>query len=436
MTLGGILTAMITPFDGDGRVDEDATARLIRHLLENGSDGVVVAGTTGEGATLDDDEKCRLFEIAVEVADGAPVIAGTGSNDTAHSVHLSARAAEIGVDAALVVTPYYNKPNARGIIEHFRAVAAGTDLPIIAYNIPSRCVVDIPNDLLQRLADQVPTVTAVKQARYEDLAALDGIDLLAGNDDMLADVMDAGGTGGITVASHLVGTEMRRIIDEPENRHDIEASLRPLYEALSVTTNPMPIKTAVGMIGLDTGGLPPADGRSFRRGRVNGSRRTRAARAPEHGLSGTLRILPLGGLGEIGKNMTVVEYDDRIVVVDTGLMFPKPDQLGIDLVLPDFAYLRERAERHRGDRPHARPRGPRGRPSLRTARVAQGRSRRPRGLRRSADDRDGSLEARRAQAQGGPPGGRQLRAIRSRSARSPSRWSRWPTRSRTRSPWP
>ena len=261
MALGGILTAMITPFDGSGRVDEEATARLVRHLLDSGSDGVVVAGTTGEGATLDDDEKCRLFEIAVEVAGGAPVIAGTGSNDTAHSAHLSRRATEIGVDAALVVTPYYNKPNARGIIEHFRAVAAGTDLPIIAYNIPSRCVVDIPNELLRRLADEVPTVTAVKQARYEDLEALDGIDLLAGNDDMLADVMDAGGTGGITVASHLVGSEMRRIIDEPESRHDIEASLKPLYEALSVTTNPMPIKTAVGMIGLDTGGfrLPMVD---------------------------------------------------------------------------------------------------------------------------------------------------------------------------------
>jgi 4-hydroxy-tetrahydrodipicolinate synthase len=261
MNLGGILTAMITPFDGDGRVDEEATARLIRHLLDNGSDGVVVAGTTGEGATLDDEEKCRLFQIAVDVADGAPVIAGTGSNDTAHSAHLSEMATNIGVDAVLIVTPYYNKPNARGIIEHFRAVAAKTDLPIIAYNIPSRCVVDIPNELLRRLADEVPTVTAVKQARYEDLEALDGIDLLAGNDDMLAEVMDVGGTGGITVASHLVGTEMRRIIDEPENRHDIQASLRPLYEALSVTTNPMPIKTAVGMIGMDTGGfrLPMVD---------------------------------------------------------------------------------------------------------------------------------------------------------------------------------
>lgn len=252
---------MVTPFDARGQVDEDATARLIRHLLDNGSDGVVVAGTTGEGSTLDDDEKCRLFELAVEVADGAAVIAGTGSNDTAHSVHLSERASEIGVDAVLIVTPYYNKPNARGILEHFRAIASGTDLPIIAYNIPSRCIVDIPNDLLREIHDQVPQVSAVKQARYEDLVGLDGIDLLAGNDDLLADVMDAGGTGGITVASHLVGTEMRRIIDEPDARREIQDGLLPLFEALSVTTNPMPIKAAMNMIGVEVGGfrLPMVD---------------------------------------------------------------------------------------------------------------------------------------------------------------------------------
>jgi 4-hydroxy-tetrahydrodipicolinate synthase len=252
---------MVTPFDARGKVDEEATARLVRHLLDNGSDGVVVAGTTGEGATLDDDEKCRLLEIAVEVADGAPVIAGTGSNDTAHSVHLSERATGIGVDAVLIVAPYYNKPNARGLLEHFRAVAGGTDLPIIAYNIPSRCVIDMPNDLLREIHEQVPTVSAVKQARYEDLEALDGITLLAGNDDMLAQVMDAGGAGGITVASHLVGAEMRRIIDEPDARHEIQAALQPLFDALGVTTNPMPIKAALNMVGLDVGGfrLPMVD---------------------------------------------------------------------------------------------------------------------------------------------------------------------------------
>ena len=157
MPIGGVLTAMVTPFDANGRVDEDAAAELIRHLLANGSDGVVVAGTTGEGTTLDDEEKCRLFELAVAESGDALVVAGTGSNDTAHTVHLTERATEIRVDAHLVVTPCYNKPNARGIVAHFQAVAAATDLPVIAYNIPSRCVVDIPNELLREMAATIPT---------------------------------------------------------------------------------------------------------------------------------------------------------------------------------------------------------------------------------------------------------------------------------------
>lgn len=252
MALGGILTAMVTPFAGDGSLNEEATARLIRQQLDEGSDGLVLAGTTGEGATLTDEEKCRLWEIGVAEAGDAPIIAGTGSNDTAHSVQLTERAAEIGVDAALVVTPYYNKPNRRGIVQHFRAVANATDLPIVVYNIPSRCAVDIPNDLLAELA-QLPNVTAVKQARYEDLAPIDGMDLLAGNDDVLARVLDLGGTGGILVASHLVGAEMRRMIDDPAARHDIHATLSPLFEAMSVTVNPIPVKTALAMLGHEVG---------------------------------------------------------------------------------------------------------------------------------------------------------------------------------------
>jgi 4-hydroxy-tetrahydrodipicolinate synthase len=254
MTIGGVLTAMVTPFDADGALDEDAAARLIGHLLDSGSDGLVLAGTTGEGATLTDAEKRRLWEIGVAERGDAIVIAGTGSNDTAHSVELTERAAEIGVDAALVVTPYYNKPNRRGLIEHFRAVAAAADLPVVLYNIPSRCVVDMPNDLLRELAE-IPNVIAVKQARYEELEPIEGLNLLAGNDDMLARVLDIGGTGGILVASHLVGEEMRRMIDEPGARAEIHQSLAPLYEALTVTTNPIPVKTAMGMLGHGVGGF-------------------------------------------------------------------------------------------------------------------------------------------------------------------------------------
>ena len=254
MAISGIITAMVTPFDADGRLAEDAAARMVEHLLATGSDGLVVGGTTGEGPTLDDAEKVALFEIAVARADGAPIIAGTGSNDTRHTVELTAKAADAGVDAALVVTPYYNKPNRRGILEHFRAAAEASDLPIVLYNIPSRTVVDMPNDLLRELAE-IPGVVAVKQARAEDCAPIEGLDLLAGNDDMLADVLDMGGTGGILVASHLVGREMRRMIDEPAERRRIHQSLQPLFDVLAVTTNPIPIKAALRLVGHDVGGL-------------------------------------------------------------------------------------------------------------------------------------------------------------------------------------
>lgn len=261
MSIGGILTAMVTPFDKDGALDEDAAVRLMHHLLENGSDGLVLAGTTGESPTLTDEEKLRLWELGVsETRRDATIIAGTGTYDTRHSVELTERATDIGVDAMLVVTPYYNRPNPRGIKAHFEAVAAATDRPIVVYNIPSRTATDIPNDLLAELA-QTENIAAVKQARYEDMQPIDGMDLLAGNDDILARVMDMGGTGGILVASQLVGREMRRIIDEPDHRQEIEDGLRDLYRALTVTTNPIPVKTALQLTGHEVGGfrLPLVD---------------------------------------------------------------------------------------------------------------------------------------------------------------------------------
>jgi 4-hydroxy-tetrahydrodipicolinate synthase len=255
MSIGGIITAMVTPFDGAGRVDEDATVRLIHHLLDNGSDGVVMASTTGESSTLDDEEKLRLFQLACDEAGDATVVANTGSNDTRHSVELTERATELdGVDAILAVTPYYNKPNQRGIVAHFNAIANATDLPVIVYNIPSRCVVDIPNDLLAELA-QIDNIAGVKQARSEHLAPIDGMNLLAGNDDILARVLDLGGTGGILVASHLVGPEMRRMIDEPDQRAQIDEGLQDVYAALAITVNPIPVKTAMRMLGHEVGGF-------------------------------------------------------------------------------------------------------------------------------------------------------------------------------------
>jgi 4-hydroxy-tetrahydrodipicolinate synthase len=253
--LGAILTAIVTPFDDDLRVDEEAFVDLLRHLCAHGSDGVVVCGTTGEAPTLSDEEHLRLIELAVqERPDGATVVAGTGSNDTHHACVMTARATELGADAVLSVTPYYNKPNRRGLMRHFEEVARATDRPVILYNIPGRTALDMPNDLLAELA-QIERIDYVKQANNANLAPVDGLGIYAGNDDILARTLDIGGVGGICVASHIVGEEMRRLVDEPDERARIDGSLRGVYEAMSVTTNPIPVKAALNMLGHRVGGL-------------------------------------------------------------------------------------------------------------------------------------------------------------------------------------
>jgi 4-hydroxy-tetrahydrodipicolinate synthase len=253
--LGAILTAIVTPFDDDLNVDEQAFVDLLQHLAAHGSDGFVVCGTTGEASTLSDEEHLRVVELAVqERPEGASIIAGTGSNDTRHAVHLTERANALGVDAVLSVTPYYNKPNRRGIVAHYTEVSKATDVPIVLYNIPSRVVIDVPNDLLAELA-QLDHVEYVKQANNDNLAPVDGLGLYAGNDEILLRTLEIGGCGGICVASHLVGEEMRRMVDEPESRAAIDASLRDVYAAMGVTTNPIPVKAALQMAGHKVGGL-------------------------------------------------------------------------------------------------------------------------------------------------------------------------------------
>ncbi|HEU0317360.1 MAG TPA: 4-hydroxy-tetrahydrodipicolinate synthase [Solirubrobacteraceae bacterium] len=253
--LGSILTAIVTPFDGHLAVNEEVFVSLMHHLAEHGSDGFVVCGTTGEAPTLTDEEHLRLIELAVaERPAGKTIVAGTGSNDTRHAVYLTERATELGADAVLSVTPYYNRPNRRGLLRHFGAVAAATDKPVVLYNIPSRTGTDMPNDLLAELA-QTPRIDFVKQANNDNLAPVDGLGIYAGNDETLARTLDLGGAGGILVASHIVGEEMRRMVDEPENREAIDADLRDVYEALSVTSNPIGIKAALNMLGMQVGGL-------------------------------------------------------------------------------------------------------------------------------------------------------------------------------------
>ena len=227
----GLLTAMVTPFRADGSVDEEGAVAIGRHLLANGSHGLVVAGTTGEAATMTDEEHLGLIALIVrELGDECVVIGGTGSNDTRHAIHLTEKAVEAGVDAVLSVTPYYNKPNRRGILAHFGEVArAAGDTPVVLYNIPGRTAVNMGPDLLAELA-QIDGIEAVKQANSDELQLIDGLAVLAGNDDIYGQCLDIGGAGGICVASHVCGNEMRRMYDEPDARAEIDASLRDLYD--------------------------------------------------------------------------------------------------------------------------------------------------------------------------------------------------------------
>jgi 4-hydroxy-tetrahydrodipicolinate synthase len=253
--LGTILTAIVTPFDEDLRIDEEAFVALMAHLAENGSDGFVVAGTTGEASTMTGDEQLGLIELAVaERPPGTTIIAGTGTNDTRQAVYLTEHATELGVDATLSVTPYYNRPSRLGLRRHYEAVAAVTDRPVLLYNVPARTGTNMPPDLLAELA-QIPGIEGVKQANADELELIDGLALYAGDDATFARTLDLGGAGGITVASHVVGNEMRRMVDEPERRAEIDVSLRDVYETLFMTASPTCTKAALNLLGHNAGGL-------------------------------------------------------------------------------------------------------------------------------------------------------------------------------------
>jgi 4-hydroxy-tetrahydrodipicolinate synthase len=262
---GEVLTAIVTPFRSDGSVDFHRFAALANHLVENGSDGLVVAGTTGESPTLSDDERLELIRVALgAVGDRATVIAGTGTYSTAHSVHLTQAAHTIGAHGFLIVTPYYNKPTQRGIVEHFKAIAAASDRPIIAYNIPSRVVVNIEPDTIVELA-KIPTVKAVKQA-HDDLHQARhivedaGLELYAGDDNLVFPFLELGGVGGVCVHTHVVGPQVKEMIGTYKQGDHVEArrmneALEPAYELLRVQTNPIAIKAALNVLGHDVGGL-------------------------------------------------------------------------------------------------------------------------------------------------------------------------------------
>ena len=279
--LGEVLTAIVTPFRPGGAVDVDAFRRLARHLVDNGSDGLVVTGTTGESPTLTDDERFELYAAALEeVGDRATVVAGTGTYSTAHSVHLAERAHELGVDAFLVVTPYYNKPPPRGIVEHFRVVAEATDRPVLAYNIPARVVVKIEPETFEELAE-IPNLRAVKQA-FPDLddarAIVDlGLDLYAGDDDLILPFLELGGVGGVCVHTHVVGPQVKELITryragDVEGARRLDEALRPSIELLRAAPNPIAIKAALNLLGHEVGGhrLPLVEATDEERAAVRG----------------------------------------------------------------------------------------------------------------------------------------------------------------------
>jgi 4-hydroxy-tetrahydrodipicolinate synthase len=261
--LGEVITAIVTPFDRDGQVDYEAFSRLLLHLLDHGSDGFAVAGTTGEAPTLSDDERLELFRVAVDtVGDRGTVVAGTGTYSTAHSVHLTEQAHELGVDGFLVVTPYYNKPPPRGIVEHFKAIAAVSDKPIVVYNIPARVALNIEPETMAELAE-IPTVQAVKQAN-DDLDQARrivelGLDLYAGDDNIIQPFLELGGLGGVCVHTHVVGPQVKEQVraarsGDLERARRIDHELGPSYELLKVAPNPIAIKAALRLLGHDVGG--------------------------------------------------------------------------------------------------------------------------------------------------------------------------------------
>jgi 4-hydroxy-tetrahydrodipicolinate synthase len=289
--LGEVLTAAVTPFDTDGRVDYDRYRELCTFLVDNGSDGVVVTGTTGEAPTLSDEERLELLRAAIDaVGDRATVIAGTGTYSTEHSVHLTEQAHEAGADGFLVVTPYYNKPPPRGIVAHFRAVAEVSDRPIVVYNIPGRVVLNLEPETIAQLAE-IPTVTAVKQANDDleqarRIVAL-GLDLYAGDDDIVYPFLELGGRGGVCVHTHVVGPQVKEMVTrfragDREGAKRVDAEIAASLEILRVAPNPIAIKAALNLLGHDVGGcrLPLVEASDDERARVRDCLERLGALAP------------------------------------------------------------------------------------------------------------------------------------------------------------
>ena len=262
--LGYVITAMVTPFGADGAVDLERFRELATFLVDNGSDGLVVCGTTGESPTLSDEEKLALFQAAVEtVGDRATIVAGTGTYDTGHSAALTKAATDLGVDAILVVTPYYNKPPQRAIVRHFEEIAGATHLPVVAYNIPGRVVVNIESPTIARLAE-IENVVAVKQAHDDPaearfIAEETRLDLYSGDDPNTLAFLELGAVGVVSVTAHLWGPQIAEMIrrhrdGDVDGARALHEEQQPSYDLLRIQTNPIPIKAALNLTGHEVGG--------------------------------------------------------------------------------------------------------------------------------------------------------------------------------------
>ena len=264
-TFGRILTAMITPFNDDLSVNYTAAAALAKHLVANGSDGLVITGSTGEAATLSNEEKLKLYTTVVDaVGDKAIVIAGTGSNDTRASIELTKAAEKLGVHGIMLVGPYYNKPTQEGFYQHFKAIAETTKLPIILYNVPGRTASNILPSTVARLAE-IHNIVAIKEAsgNLEQMAEIIRITpknfmVYSGDDSLTLPTLAIGGVGTISVAAHIVGKSMQDMIEgflnnDMAKAQAIQSELLPFFKTMFITTNPIPVKTAVNLIGLNGG---------------------------------------------------------------------------------------------------------------------------------------------------------------------------------------
>ncbi|MFT9847799.1 4-hydroxy-tetrahydrodipicolinate synthase [Aneurinibacillus sp. REN35] len=265
---GRLLTAMVTPFDAQLNVDKQKTETLVEHLIATGTTALVVAGTTGESPTLSGWEKVELYRYVSQIVDGRiPVIAGTGSNNTAASIEMTQKAAEAGVDGIMLVVPYYNKPSQEGLYQHFKTIAQSTKLPVMLYNIPGRSVINMKAETTIRLANDVANITAIKEAssdtgQMSKIIEQTGADfvLYTGDDSMTLPCMSIGGKGVVSVASHVIGREMTEMIEAFVEGHVTKASalhrrLLPIFEGLFITANPTPVKAALALKGIDVGGV-------------------------------------------------------------------------------------------------------------------------------------------------------------------------------------